>query len=241
MIKNKNYYPLAIDSWGSSEISAIKRVMKSGLYTMGQEVINFEKEFAKYFNMKHAIMVNSEVLLIFLSIFSLVISNKYNFDYGDEVIVPGLAWSTTYSPFFFIKSKLKVIDIDINTLNIDFESIKRAVTKKTKMIVAVSILGNPVELSKLRLFCKKKKIILFEDNCESLGAKIDGNYTGTFGHLSTCSFFFSHHISTIEGGMILTNDTSLAKVIRSMRAHGWTRDIETKNKKKLNIILYILE
>ena len=233
MIKNKNYYPLAVDSWGPSEISAIKRVMKSGLYTMGQEVINFEKEFAKYFNMKHAIMVNSGSSANFLSIFSLIISNKYNFDYGDEVIVPGLAWSTTYSPFFFIKSKLKVIDIDINTLNIDFESIKRAVTKKTKMIVAVSILGNPVELSKLRLFCKKKKIILFEDNCESLGAKIDGSFTGTFGHLSTCSFFFSHHISTIEGGMILTNDTSLAKVIRSMRAHGWTRDIETKNKQKV--------
>ena len=114
MIKNKNYYPLAIDSWGSSEISAIKRVMKSGLYTMGQEVINFEKEFAKYFNMKHAIMVNSGSSANFLSIFSLVISNKYNFDYGDEVIVPGLAWSTTYSPFFFIKSKLKVIDININ-------------------------------------------------------------------------------------------------------------------------------
>tara|TARA_B100001093_G_scaffold515491_1_gene591934 strand:- start:292 stop:1455 length:1164 start_codon:yes stop_codon:yes gene_type:complete len=233
MIKKKNYYPLAVDSWDTSEISAINKVMKSGLYTMGNEVKKFEKEYAHYFKMKHAVMVNSGSSANFLSIFSLIISNKINFNYGDEVILPALAWSTTYSPFYFVKSKLKIVDININTLNVDLNLIKKAVTKKTKMIVAVSILGNPADLEDLRIFCKNRNIILFEDNCESLGAKLNGKFTGSFGLLSTCSFFFSHHISTIEGGMVLTNDSSLAKVIRSVRAHGWTRDIEQFNKKKI--------
>lgn len=233
MNNKKNYYPLAIDSWDSSEITAIKRVMKSGFYTMGKEVQNFEKKFAKFFKVKHAIMVNSGSSANFLSVFSLILSKNIDFSYGDEVIVPGLAWSTTYSPFFFTKAKLKVVDINIDSLNADFNTIKKAVTKKTKIIVAVSILGNPVELTKLRNFCKQKKIILFEDNCESLGAKIDDKYTGTFGLLSTCSFFFSHHISTIEGGIIMTNNTSLAKVIKSVRAHGWTRDIINQKTKKV--------
>ena len=130
---------------------------------------------------------------------------KKNFE-EDEVIVPTLSWSTTYHPLQQYGLKLRFVDIDINTLNVSVENIIKACTKKTKLIVAVSILGNPVHLSKLKAFCKSKNIYLMEDNCESMGAKINGKYSGTFGIVNTFSTFFSHHISTIEGGVVTTDD-----------------------------------
>ena len=102
---------------------------------------------------------------------------------------------------------------NIDTLNASVQNIIKAYTKKTKLIVAVNILGNPIELSKLRSFCRSKKIYLMEDNCESMGAKINGKFTGTFGIVNTFSTFFSHHISTIEGGIILTNREDIFKKI----------------------------
>ena len=110
--------------------------------------------------------------------------------HGDEVIVPGLAWSTTYHPLQQYGLKLRLVDINIDTLNCDAKDIIKAVTKKTKAIVAVSILGNPVELHKLKKFCDKRKIYLIEDNCESMGAKINGKFTGTYGIVNTFSTFF---------------------------------------------------
>ncbi len=109
-------------------------------------------------------------------------------------------------------------------MNYDIEELRKAVTKNTRMIVAVSILGNPCRFDEITKLCEENNIVLFEDNCESMGARFDGRYTGTFGFVNTFSTFFSHHISTMEGGLALTNDKEIYNLLKSFRTHGWTRD-----------------
>jgi len=222
-------YKLNYSQWGKQEISAINKVVKSGYLTMGKNVNIFEKQFARYLGRKYAVMVNSGSSANLLSLASLFYKKKKPLKFNDEVIVPAIAWSTTYSPLQQHGLKIKIVDISLKDLNADIDKILSAITKKTKMIVAVSILGFPAELKKMRDICKKKNIYLFEDNCEALGAKIEREKTGTFGVLSSHSFFFSHHISTIEGGMVTTNDHELYCLMKSIRAHGWSRDLP-KNK-----------
>ena len=221
-------YPLVSDSWGLEEKKAINKVIKSNIYTYkGKYVGEFENKFAKFFNCKYSVMVNSGSSANLISIASLFYKKKNPLRRGDEVIVPTLSWSTTYHPLQQYGLKLRFVDIDINTLNVSVENIIKAYTKKTKLIVAVSILGNPVHLSKLKAFCKSKNIYLMEDNCESMGAKINGKYSGTFGIVNTFSTFFSHHISTIEGGVVTTDDYEIYNLLLSLRSHGWTRDLKS--------------
>jgi len=222
-------YKLNYSQWGKQEISAINKVVKSSYLTMGKNVNIFEKQFASYLGRKYAVMVNSGSSANLLSLASLFYKKKKPLKANDEVIVPAIAWSTTYSPLQQYGLKIKIVDISLKDLNVDIDKILSAITKKTKMIVAVNILGFPAELKKMRDICKKKNIYLFEDNCEALGAKIGKEKTGTFGILSSHSFFFSHHISTIEGGMVTTNDYELYCLMKSIRAHGWSRDLPTRN------------
>jgi len=155
-------------------------------------------------------------------------------------LVPAIAWSTTYAPLQQYGLKLKIVDVDFATLNVSPQTLMNAISKKTKLIIAVNILGNPCELDKFKKICNKKNIILMEDNCESLGAKIKNKFTGTFGLVNTMSFFYSHHISTIEGGMISTNDNEIYNLLLSLRAHGWTRDQINFDKKKFEQYQFIL-
>jgi CDP-6-deoxy-D-xylo-4-hexulose-3-dehydrase len=223
-------YPLISDSWGKEEKAAINKVVKSNIYTyQGKFVKEFEDKFSKYFGLKYGVFVNSGSSANLLAIAALFFKKKNPLKKGDEVIVPALSWATTYHPLQQYGLKLRFVDINLKTLNTDAEQMIRAVTKSTKLIVAVSILGNPAEVDKLSQFCKKRNIYLLEDNCESMGARINGKYTGTFGTLNTYSTFFSHHISTIEGGLVLTDDKELYNLILSLRSHGWTRDIQDKN------------
>ncbi len=219
-------YKLARDNWDSKEILAIKKVIKSNRFTYGPKVLQFERSFAKFFGMKYSIMTNSGSSANLISIASLFYKKKNPLKSGDEVIVPAVSWSTTYHPLQQYGLKLKFVDIDINTLNIDYELLERSITKKTKLIVAVSILGNPAPLDKMAKLCKKKNIYFMEDNCESMGAILNNKYCGTYGIMSTHSTFFSHHISTIEGGVIMTNSKELYDLSLSLRSHGWTRDIK---------------
>ena len=229
MLKNKNLkYPLTFSSWDEKEINEIQKVINSGQFTYSDKVKKFENQYAKFFNMKHGVMVNSGSSANLIGIGSLFFKKKNPLKKGDEVIVPAISWSTTYSPLQQYDLKLKFIDVDPNTVNIDFSKLKKAITKKTKIILAVNILGNPCNLSEIKNLCKKKNIYFMEDNCESLGAKYKNKFTGTFGDINTMSFFYSHHISTIEGGMVTTNDKELADLMRSLRSHGWTRDIIDK-------------
>jgi len=216
-------YPLAEDSWDKKEREAISRVIKSGKLTMGSAVEKFEKKFASFFGSRYAVFSNSGSSANLLAIASLIYTNKIK--RGDEVIVPAVSWSTTYHPLQQYGLKLKFVDINLHTLNADFKTIKGAISRKTKVIFCVNLLGNPSELTELKDLCEKKNIFLIEDNCESLGAKYNGKYTGTFGILGTFSTYYSHHISTIEGGVTLTDDELLYHTMISLRAHGWTRGL----------------
>ena len=222
-------YSLASDSWGIEEIEAIQSVIKSNRFTMGEKVFNFQDEFAKYFGSKYALMVNSGSSANLLAIASLIYDENSDLNPGDEVIVPAVSWSTTYFPVSQYGLKLRFVDVSLETLNIDVKKIQAAITKRTKAIFAVNLLGNSCNFKKLQQICSDNNLILIEDNCESLGAKYEGKYTGTIGELGTFSFFFSHHMQTMEGGMILTNNERLYQYACSMRAHGWIRDLPDKN------------
>ncbi|MEC8265787.1 MAG: DegT/DnrJ/EryC1/StrS family aminotransferase [Pseudomonadota bacterium] len=232
--KNNNdfFYPLAHQSWDQEEHNAIINQLYSGKLTMGENVKKFEKHFANYFGSKYCVMVNSGSSANLLIVAALTLLKKYNFEKGDEVLVPALGWSTSYSPFNQYGIKLRFLDIKKSTLNIDENIIEKAITKKTKAILAINILGNPVDFKRINQICNKHNLILIEDNCESLGAKFKSKYTGTFGVASSHSFYFSHHLQTIEGGMISTDDKDVYEFCKSLRSHGWTRELENNDNYK---------
>lgn len=216
-------YPLASDTWDNREVSAIHRVIESGRYTMGAEVKKFEQEFAEFFGSKHAVMTNSGSSANLLAIATLREHEK--FPSKGNIIVPAVSWSTTFFPVHQLGYTLRFVDVDPVTFNISLEAIKNAIDDDTVAVFAVNLLGNPVELSKLKKLCHDNEIVLLEDNCESLGALEYEKFAGTYGHMGTFSFFFSHHMQTMEGGMVLTDDDDLVDYLRSMRAHGWVRDL----------------
>lgn len=228
MLKNNIKYPLSDDTWGEEEILAIQKVIESGMFTMGLKVKEFEEKFAKKIGSKYAVMSNSGSSANLLSIAALVYSGKLK--KGDEVIAPAVSWSTTYFPLQQYDLKVRFVDIDKETLNINTSILEEAVTKKTKAIVTVNLLGNSNEYDKILNLCEKYKLILIEDNCEALGAKYNNKYLGTFGLLGTFSTFYSHHICTMEGGITVTDDEELYHYLLSIRAHGWTRNLPSTSK-----------
>ncbi|NQV56701.1 MAG: DegT/DnrJ/EryC1/StrS family aminotransferase [Rhodospirillales bacterium] len=220
------FYDLAADSWGNEERAAIDEVLASGRLTMGSKVLEFEAAFAEYFGRRFAVMTNSGSSANLIGVASLFYRADDPLQRGDEVIVPAIAWSTTYHPLQQYGLKLKFVDVELDTLNMDVSRLEDALTPRTRMIVGVSILGNPAALDVMREFADRHGLIFFEDNCESMDAELGGKKAGTFGHIGTYSSFFSHHISTIEGGIFTTDDKELNDLARSIRAHGWTRDLD---------------
>lgn len=215
---------LAANSWDKQEQNALIQVIKSQRFTMGPKVKAFEDAFAKKMGRKYAVMSNSGSSANLLGIASYFFKKENPLKAGDEVIVPCISWSTTFYPLHQYGLKLRFVDVDLETLNYHTPSLEKAITANTKMIVAVSILGNPCDFTPIQNLCKKHHLYLFEDNCESLGARYNGKYTGTFGDVSTYSTFFSHHISTMEGGLTTTDSFEVYCLLKALRNHGWTRD-----------------
>lgn len=224
-------FPLATSSWGKEEIDAMQRVIASGMYTMGPNVQAFERDFAQYIGSRHCVMVNSGSSANLLMVAALFYTRnpRLKLQRGDEVIVPAVSWSTTYYPLYQYGLKIKFVDIDLHTLNYDLNQLGKAVSDKTRMIMAVNLLGNPNDFARIRQIISDRDIILIEDNCESMGASYQGKKAGTFGVMGSFSTFFSHHISTMEGGLIVTDDEELYHILLSLRAHGWTRNLPTHN------------
>ncbi len=219
------FYELAVSTWGAEELAAIDRVIKSDRFTIGPNVAAFEQAFAQYHGRKHAVMVNSGSSANLLCVAALFYKKERPLKRGDEVIVPAISWATTYHPLQQYGLKLKIVDVELETLNLDTRQLEAALTPRTRAIMGVSILGNPAALDVLRRFADERGLYFIEDNCESMDAELAGRKAGTFGHLSTFSTFFSHHISTMEGGMVTTDDRELYELVKSMRAHGWVRDL----------------
>ena len=222
-------YSLASSTWGLEEIAAINEVVASGSFTMGQKVAKFEEEFSTLVGSKYAVMVNSGSSANLALLAALRYRNTPLLSPDDEIIVPAVSWSTTYYPVGQLGCKLTFVDVDKDSLNIDPNKIEMAITSKTKAIFVVNLLGNPADWIRIREIAENHNLVLIEDNCESLGAELEGKSCGTFGIGGTFSTFFSHHISTMEGGVVATNDESLFHTLKSIRAHGWTRDLPDQN------------
>lgn len=227
--KQEIKYELASSTWDNAELNAIQKVIDTGIYTMGKNVQQFEKNFAKYVGSKYCVMVNSGSSANLLMVAALFFRKNNKLKRGDEVIVPAVSWPTTYYPLDQYGLKLKFVDIDLNTLNYDLEALSKAVTDKTKIIMAVNLLGNPNDFNKINEIIDNKDIILIEDNCESMGALFEGKQAGTFGAMGSFSTFFSHHMSTMEGGLIVTDNEELYHILLCLRAHGWTRNLPKEN------------
>jgi CDP-6-deoxy-D-xylo-4-hexulose-3-dehydrase len=217
-------YELAHSTFGEEEKKAMHDVIESDMFSMGKNVKEFEQQFADFFGKDYAVMVNSGSSANLIAVAALFYRQENSLKAGDEVIVPCISWATTFYPLHQYGLKLKFVDIDLNTLNYDIDELKKAITPETKMIVTVSVLGNPCHFDEIEALCQQNNIILFDDNCESMGAKYNGRYTGTYGLVNTFSTFFSHHISTMEGGLVVTDDYEIYCLAKSLRNHGWTRD-----------------
>src|SRR4030095_9523320 len=208
-------------SWGQEEIDAIERVVRSGRFTMGDEVRRFEDAFARRFGARHAGVVNSGSSPNLVAVAALCYRANRPLQRGDEVIVPAISWATTFHPLQQYGLKLRFVDVELGTLNMDASQLAQALRPRPCMVMAVSILGNPAALDVIRAFCDEHRLLFFEDNCESMGATLGGRACGTFGALGTFSTFYSHHISTMEGGLLVTNRGDIANLARAIRNHGW--------------------
>lgn len=217
MKESKPIHPLAVSTWGEEERESIISVLDSGMLTMGKKVEAFEKEYADWCNTKYAVMVNSGSSANLLMVAAYTLRNG-----PGTVIVPAVSWATSYSPFQQYGWKLKFVDIDPDTLNYSIPKLEEAYTG-TELILAVNLLGNPNE------FTEFPSMEILEDNCESMGAEYANLKTGSFGIMSSHSMFFSHHIQTMEGGIITTDDEYFYHMLLCLRSHGWTRHLPEKN------------
>ena len=224
-------FPLATSTWDEKEYESLQRVISSGMFSMNTEVSEFEKQFADYFDTKFAIMVNSgsSANLLMTGALFYTKNERLKLKPGDEIIVPAVSWSTTYYPLSQYGLIQKFVDIDIGSLNYDLVALEAAISDQTRAIMVVNLLGNPNCFSEIKRIIKGRDIVLLEDNCESMGASFEGKKTGTFADVGSFSTFFSHHISTMEGGMVVTDNEELYHIMLSMRAHGWTRNLPEEN------------
>jgi CDP-4-dehydro-6-deoxyglucose reductase, E1 len=225
-------FPLATTTWDQAEYDAIERVVRSGMFTMGPHVAQFERDFSAYVGSRYAVMVNSGSSANLLMTAALFFTSNpvHRLNAGDEIIVPAVSWATTYYPLHQYGLVQRVVDIDLHTLNYDLDALERAIGPQTRAIMVVNLLGNPNDFDRIQTIIAGRDIRIIEDNCESLGARYNDKAAGTFGVMGSFSAFFSHHISTMEGGIVVTDDEELYHILLSLRAHGWTRNLPKHNR-----------
>jgi CDP-6-deoxy-D-xylo-4-hexulose-3-dehydrase len=218
-------------TFGADEINAVLECLLTVHVTMGKKVLDFEREFCSRFGWRHGVMNNSGSSANLLAIAAL--ANHATADGlrpDDEVIVPALSWSTTVWPLIQLGLKPVIVDIDPHTLNIDPAEIERAIGPKTRAVMIVPVYGNPCDMDAIVDICGRRNLMLIEDCCEALGAYYNGIPVGKFGRVGTFSFYYSHHMTTLEGGITVTDDFELSELMRILRAHGWTREVEDKQR-----------
>ena len=235
---NKISYSLTESVLEGADINAAIKVLRSKKITMGPKTRQVEAYFKDHIVKTNSLMVNSGSsanLLIFQCLINPMVKKLKP---GDEVLIPAICWSTSLWPIIQSGLKVKFVDIDLSTLNIDLNDLIKKITKKTKALMLVHALGNCTDMTKLMNICKENKIILIEDTCEALGSTYKNKPLGTFGDFSSFSFYYSHHITSGEGGMICTKNKKYLEILKSLRSHGWSRDLKnnkTLSKKHKNI------
>lgn len=218
-------YPTAFWSWGPEEQEAIARVLASGQFTAAHEVEAFEHDLAAYHGRKHAVFVNSGSSANLIMVAALFHLEDRPLQRGDKAVVPAIAWATTYAPLVQYGLDLVVMDVDAGW-NADATSIDQAADLHgARLVVGCSILGNPAPLDKIS---PASGAYFINDDCESLGARIAGRTTGSYGLMASSSFYISHQIAAIEGGAVLTDDDECARLCRMLRNHGWSKGVDQK-------------
>lgn len=207
-----------IGTWGSEELAAAERCLRSGRVTMGGLTKEFEKAYAAYVGTRYAVACNSG------SSANLLMVAAWTLRFGrGTVAVPAVGWATSYSPFQQYGWHLRFVDVDRETLNYDTDALREA-TGEVDLILAINLLGNPNEFDKF-----PAGVPILEDNCEAMGARYGGQMCGSFGAMASHSTYFSHHMCTIEGGLVTTDDPVFYDMLLSLRSHGWTRHLSTPN------------
>ena len=221
--------PLMVPPFGWEEVWEAVESLLSTQVTMGEKVRRFEAMFAQYVGVKHAVMVNSGSSANLLALSAL--TNPLcpgRLQPGDEVITPAVTWATTVFPILNAGLTPVLVDVGLDTFTILPREIEKAISPRTRAIMLVHLLGNPCDMGEIMAIARRHRLLVIEDACEAHGAEYGGRKVGSFGDLASFSFFFGHHISTIEGGMLLTNSDEYAELARALRAHGWIRDLKDK-------------
>src|SRR5467141_1712133 len=228
-VPGKTRIPLNIPTYNSEEVEEALESLLSTWVTMGSKVRKFEEAYAEYNGSKHAVMVNSgsSANLLALSVLTNPIL-KDPVSKGSEIITPAVTWATTVYPISDVGCTPVLVDVDPKTFNIIPDEIEKAITDKTRAIMPVHLLGGPCQIERIKKIADIHDLYLIEDSCETTGGEVHGKKTGSFGDLGTFSFFLSHHISTIEGGIVVTDDDQLYEYLKAMRAFGWVRDLKEK-------------
>lgn len=192
--------------------------------TAGRYAKKLEKQLANFIGVKHALLVNSgsSANLLAVSALRSPLLKEKCLKQGDEVITTACGFPTTLNPILQNQLKPVILDVELGTYNIDTTKLKQAITKKTKAIFVAHTLGNPFNLDEVLKIAKKYELFVIEDNCDALGSKYKGQFTGTYGHIATLSFYPAHHITMGEGGAVLTSDQVLRRALLSLR--DWGRD-----------------
>ena len=218
-------YPLLSDAFSNEDINKAIKILKSKKITMSKETVNFEKSFSRKIGSKYALMTNSgsSSNLIAISALTNPLSDK-RLKNQDEVLIPAVCWSTSLWPIIQNNLKPVFVDVDLETFNIDVTDLLTKITKKTRAIMLIHVLGTCSNMSKLISIAKKNNLEIIEDTCESLGAKFKNKYLGTFGRFGTFSFYYSHQITSGEGGMVVCNNKKDYNILKTLRSHGWSRN-----------------
>ena len=221
--------PLASSGLRSDDIDCAIEVLQSGNLTMGKSVKTFEQAMAKYLKVEHFVMVNSGSSANLLMLESLIRPSLSEplLHPGDSVLVPAIAWPTTIWPVIQLGLNPIFVDIDSETLALDLDAAQQVISKKkipAKAIFPIHPLGLALSNQQLLEFSESNRLTLINDVCESLGSWEGGRHAGAIGSAASFSFYFSHHITTMEGGGVATNSLLIADDLKSMRSHGWSRD-----------------
>ncbi|HEY3490296.1 MAG TPA: DegT/DnrJ/EryC1/StrS family aminotransferase [Candidatus Deferrimicrobiaceae bacterium] len=225
----KYWYPLSMATYGVEEILQALDSMCNFRTTMWEKTREFEQRFAEYQGCREAVMVNSGSSADLLLSFLLTSPPDNRLKPGDEILVPVVTWPTQVWSPLMAGLKVRFVDVDPATLNLSIEDLERKISPKTKAIFLVHVMGNPCDMDRVLALAEKHGLPVIEDCCESLGSEWDGRKVGNFGVGSAYSFFFSHHMTTMEGGMVVTDDAETADRLRVLRAHGWLRNVEASH------------
>ena len=220
------WYPLSMATYGVEEILEAVDSMCSFRTTMWEKTSEFEQRFATYQGSEHGVMVNSGSSADLLLCFLLMDPAWARLERGDEILIPAVTWPTQIWSALMAGMKVRLVDVDPRTLNIDLDDLEHKITDKTRALFLVHLMGNPCQMDRILALADKHSLLLLEDCCEALGAEWNGVQVGNFGLGGSFSFFFSHHMTTMEGGMVVCQDPDMADRLKVLRAHGWLRNVE---------------